>query len=407
MLAPMVRAGTLPLRLLSLRYGADTVYGEELIDLKVMKLQRVENAALRTVDFVLPNSKVGAEPQVVFRTLPAEERGRLVFQLGSANPRTAVAAAKVVAADVDGIDLNMGCPKKFSTQGGMGAALLKDKETAVAIVRALRAELPARIAVSCKVRLLEDTERTVALVRKLVDAGAHSVAIHLRQADWANSQPADWTQLRAIMDAVPVPVVANGSVFEHADIAKVRAAAGDVGGAPRLGVMIARGALVNPSMFRADAETLDVVIRRYLRLCAESANAYQNTKYTVQRILQEAGAKVTAALGDYRSVQQLCRCKGSEEIILMWCKGDADGRGPCGDELGRDALLAALRAALAARACEDDGRVYTDDYILDARNEMGHGVGSAVVRTAAELGGGLDDDERAGKRPRVEAGPRA
>jgi tRNA-dihydrouridine synthase 2 len=308
-----------------------------------------------------------------------------------------------VAADVDGIDLNMGCPKKFSTQGGMGAALLKDQETAVAIVRALRAELPARIAVSCKVRLLEDTASTVALVRKLVDAGAQSIAIHLRQADWANSRPADWTQLRAIMDAVSVPVVANGSVFEHADIAKVRAAAGDAFGAPRLGVMIARGALVNPSMFRADVEPLDVVIRRYLLLCAESANAYQNTKYTVQRMLQECNPKVAAALGAYRSVSELCRCKSSEQIIMMWCQGDADGLGPCGDALGRDALLAALRAASVVPTAEDDGRVYTDEYILDARNEMGHGVGSAVVRAAAEPVDEPDGDERASKRPRVEA----
>ncbi|KAJ1618996.1 hypothetical protein T492DRAFT_1138159 [Pavlovales sp. CCMP2436] len=288
-LAPMVRAGTLPLRLLALAYGADTVYSEELVDLKVMKLLRVENTALGTVDFVLP----GPHPTVIFRTDPAKERGHLVFQLGSASPETAVAAAKVVMADVDGVDLNMGCPKKFSLQGGMGAALLKDSDRAAEIISALRRELPARIAVSCKVRLLEDTEATLSLVRKLVAAGAHSVAVHLRQVDTDNKMPADWTQLRAIMAAVDVPIVANGSVFQRAHIAQLRQVAGDCEKAPRLGVMVARGALINPSIFAPQPEPLEIVVRRFLRLCARSLNPYQNSKYTLQRMLQENSHEVT------------------------------------------------------------------------------------------------------------------
>lgn len=385
MLAPMVRAGTLPLRLLALHYGADTVYGEELVDLKVMKLARVANPQLGTVDFVLPGKP---EPVVIFRTDPAKERGRLVFQLGSGSPDTAVAAAKVVAADVDGIDLNMGCPKRFSLQGGMGAALLQDSDRAAAIISALRRELPARVAVSCKIRLLEDTASTIALVRKLVAAGAQSVAVHLRQVTTDNKQPADWTQVRAIMAAVDVPIVANGSLFQHADIAKLRLAAGDSITAPRLGLMIARGALINCSIFRPVQEPLELVVRRFLRLCALGNNAFQNSKYTLQRMLQEGGAQASAELGKERTVNRLCQCKSLRDTVLLWCGGDADGRAHLGGNdaaLGRDALLEALEGgrALAAQEAAEDGRVYTDEYILDGRNEMGHGVASAVVGAAA------------------------
>jgi tRNA-dihydrouridine synthase 2 len=373
----MVRAGTLPLRLLALHYGADTVFGEELIDLKVMKLERKENAALGTVDFVLPG---GAQPQVIFRTRPSVERGRLVFQLGSASPETALAAAKVVMADIAGIDINMGCPKHFSLQGGMGAALLQDPDRAAAIVSALRRELPQRIAVSCKIRLLHDTPSTLALVRKLVAAGANSIAVHLRQVETAYKVPADWSQLRAIAEAVTIPIVANGSVFQRADIEKVRRAAGEAAEADRrIGVMIARGALINCSIFGAEPEPLDTVVRRYLRLCVESANHHTNSKYTVQRMLQETSNSARAALGKHRTVSLLSRCKSDKDSILLWCSEDADGAEPADPALRRDALLAASEAQLGAEPHGGDGRAYTDQYILDQRKEMGHGVGSAVV----------------------------
>eukprot|EP00913_Durusdinium_trenchii_P024723 g23205.t1 len=53
-LAPMVRAGTLPLRLECLRYGASLVYGEEIIDRKLIGAQRVENHAFGCIDYVSP-----------------------------------------------------------------------------------------------------------------------------------------------------------------------------------------------------------------------------------------------------------------------------------------------------------------------------------------------------------------
>ena len=51
-LAPMVRAGTIPLRLLALEYGADTVFTEEIIDFGIMKTTRLVNDVLGTVDYV-------------------------------------------------------------------------------------------------------------------------------------------------------------------------------------------------------------------------------------------------------------------------------------------------------------------------------------------------------------------
>uniref|UniRef100_A0A8C0J0Z1 DUS2 n=1 Tax=Chelonoidis abingdonii TaxID=106734 RepID=A0A8C0J0Z1_CHEAB len=73
-LAPMVRVGTLPMRLLALDFGADIVYCEELIDIKMVQCKRVVNEVLETVDFVAPDERV------VFRTCE-RERDCVVFQM--------------------------------------------------------------------------------------------------------------------------------------------------------------------------------------------------------------------------------------------------------------------------------------------------------------------------------------
>eukprot|EP00968_Pinguiococcus_pyrenoidosus_P028274 scaffold7731_cov267-Pinguiococcus_pyrenoidosus.AAC.3 len=106
-LAPMVRAGTLPLRLLALSYGASGVWSEEIVDHKLMTCQRVENPRVGTVDFVLPDAK-----GVVFRTCAAET-SRLVLQLGTGNDLRAQRAAELCCGDVSAVEVNMGCPKRF------------------------------------------------------------------------------------------------------------------------------------------------------------------------------------------------------------------------------------------------------------------------------------------------------
>jgi len=78
--------------------------------------------SLGTTDFV----EKGTD-NVVFRTCP-QERGRVVFQMGTSHAVRALKAAEIVCHDVAAIDINMGCPKSFSLSGGMGAALLSKPE---------------------------------------------------------------------------------------------------------------------------------------------------------------------------------------------------------------------------------------------------------------------------------------
>ena len=133
---PMVRISSLPFRLLALEYGADVVFSEELIDFRLAQCVRVENGTgfheaevsssfmsnidlVGTVEFIVP----GAE-RPMLQVHKSREKDRLVIQLGTADGERALKAARLVENDVAGIDINMGCPKKFSIQGGMGSALL-------------------------------------------------------------------------------------------------------------------------------------------------------------------------------------------------------------------------------------------------------------------------------------------
>ena len=101
-LAPMVRIGTLPMRILALEFGADLVYTEELIDYKLMKCKKRVNNVLNTIDFI--DETEG--DNVVFRTCE-EEKGKVILQIGTADADRALKAAKLVENHVAGIDVNM------------------------------------------------------------------------------------------------------------------------------------------------------------------------------------------------------------------------------------------------------------------------------------------------------------
>jgi len=175
-LAPMVRVGELPNRLLALKYGADLVWGPETVDRAILSTERTVNDKTSCIEYV----KSG---KVVYRIHPLEQ-GRLVYQLGSANADLAVEAAKLVAKDVAGIDLNCGCPKHFSIQGGMGAALLKDIPRLEGILKALLENVGKvyDIGISCKIRLLATDEETHDMVRRLCRTGIVGLTVRSRLA---------------------------------------------------------------------------------------------------------------------------------------------------------------------------------------------------------------------------------
>ncbi|KAL7742907.1 hypothetical protein ACLKA6_016264 [Drosophila palustris] len=303
-LAPMVRVGTLPMRLLALEMGADIVYTEELIDLKLIKSIRRPNPALGTIDFVDPS-----DGTIVFRTC-ALETSKVVLQLGTSDPARALAVGKLVQCDIAGLDVNMGCPKEFSIKGGMGAALLSDPTKATNILRTLCSQLD--IPVTCKIRILPNTLDTVNLVQQLAATGISAVGIHARTRDERPQHRPHPDVLRTVASAVDIPIIANGGsrdIHTYEDMHKFQSLCGADS------VMVARAAQLNVSIFRKEGVLpIDTVIEKYLRLCVDYDNAPHNTKYCVQSILKE--------LQETPRGKRFLQCQTLQQICEIWNLGD-------------------------------------------------------------------------------------
>ncbi|KAG6454040.1 hypothetical protein O3G_MSEX008486 [Manduca sexta] len=212
-LAPMVRIGTLPMRLLALRYGADIVYTEELIDWKLLRSKRRYNDILNTVDFIDQT-----DGTIVFRTC-AEEKEKVVLQLGTCDATRALNVAKLVENDVAAIDINMGCPKEFSIKGGMGVALMAKPDKAYTILKTLVDNLS--IPVTCKIRILETPEATLEIVQKLVSAGIRAIAIHGRTRDERPQHAVHTDIINYVADRISIPVIAN-SVWDLGEYCRLK-----------------------------------------------------------------------------------------------------------------------------------------------------------------------------------------
>uniref|UniRef100_A0A1B6CGX9 DUS-like FMN-binding domain-containing protein n=1 Tax=Clastoptera arizonana TaxID=38151 RepID=A0A1B6CGX9_9HEMI len=303
-LAPMVRIGTLPMRLLCLDYGADIVYCEELIDWKLLRSERKINDVLGTVDFVDKT-----DGTIVFRTCE-REKDRVVLQMGTCDPERALKAAKLVENDVAAVDINMGCPKEFSIKGGMGVALLSDPSKAQSILRTLVNGL--QCPVTCKIRVFPDCSETINLCKGLEDCGIKAIGVHGRTKQERPQHSNRNDMIKAIANALTIPVIANGGSKEiecFEDIDKFRRATGCSS------VMIARSAEWNCSIFRKQGKLpLDEVIISYLHYAIDYDNSPSNTKYCVQNMLRE--------LQDTPRGRLFLETQTLEQICDIWKIGD-------------------------------------------------------------------------------------
>lgn len=271
-LAPMVRVGTLPFRMMAAEYGADITYGEEIIDHKLLKCERRINEFLGTTDIV----ERGTD-SVVFRTC-SKEKDRVVFQMGTSDAVRALTAAQLVCKDVAAVDINMGCPKSFSLSGGMGAALLSKPELIHDILTTLRRNLDTPV--TCKIRLLSSSQDTVQLAQQIERTGVSALAVHGRRVKDRPKDPANWSQIADVVASVSIPVIANGDVFEYGDFGRIKCATGATS------VMVARGALWNCSIFSAKGKSSwEDVKREYVRQSILWDNDIKSTKQTLKEMI--------------------------------------------------------------------------------------------------------------------------
>ncbi|CAE7277969.1 Dus1l [Symbiodinium pilosum] len=223
----MVGGSELPFRMMTRRFGAQLCYTPMIYSGPFSK-----------------DADYRAAPQNGFQTCP-EDRPLVAHFCGN-DPEVLLAASRHIADRVDAIDLNLGCPQRVAHAEHFGAYLLekKDRGLVCSIVKRLSEALP--IPVFCKIRLLDELEETLELVRQLEASGASLIAVHARYRGTPTHRrdgPAHLEQVRAIKRVVRVPILANGNIKSWADVAaNLELTQAD-------GVMSAEGMLDDPCLF--------------------------------------------------------------------------------------------------------------------------------------------------------------
>lgn len=169
----------------------------------------------------------------------------LVQQIFGSDPATMAETVKIIEAEhhPEGFDVNMGCPVYKIVHNFNGAALMKEPERAAAIVKAMKEA--TTLPVSVKIRLgWSDPNDSIAFAKTLEDAGANMITVHGRTRTQGYAGVSDWVQVGKVKQAVSIPVLCNGDVHTADRIAEALRISGCDG------VLIARGALGNPWIFK-------------------------------------------------------------------------------------------------------------------------------------------------------------
>ncbi|KAL8528721.1 hypothetical protein ACS0TY_006248 [Phlomoides rotata] len=273
--APMVDNSELPFRLLCRKYGADAAY-TPMLHSRMFS----ENEKYRSQEF----------------TTCKEDRP-LFVQFCANNPDLLLEAARRVEAYCDYVDINFGCPQRIARRGNYGAFLMDKLPVVKSLVEKLATNL--NVPVSCKIRIFPNLQDTINYAKMLEEAGCALLAVHGRTRDEKDGKKfrANWKVIKAVREAVRIPVLGNGNIRHIDDVRKCMEETGVEG------VLSAEPLLENPALFAGyrtaewavgDEETckdgkLDQaqLVVDYLKLCEKYPVPWRMIRSHVHKMLGE------------------------------------------------------------------------------------------------------------------------
>ena len=222
-MAPLSGITNLPFRLIAGKMGAGLVTSE------MISAAGLSRGHQRTVDYLKSDDK---------------EKPLAVQIFGSNSGEMAAAAEIAVEAGADLVDINMGCPARKVLKTGSGGALLRSPHKIGELVREVRKVCTVPLTAKIRPGYSPESDFAVEIAKAIEDNGADGITVHPRFVSQGFSGKAQWRITSRIKRNIKIPVIGNGDVFRPEQaIDMIHETGCD-------GVMLARGAIGNPWLFR-------------------------------------------------------------------------------------------------------------------------------------------------------------